>query len=130
MSMADRGKHILYIEDNAEMIDLVEIILGTKGYKVTGVLGGAEGWKSIQELLPDLVLLDLMMPDVDGWEVYQNIRDTETTQHIPVVVITAKAQQIDRVLAENVAGVQGYLPKPFKNVELLKLVQEVLGDPA
>ena len=126
--MPERTQRILYIEDNEEMIDLVKVILETKGYQVAGALGGAEGWRAIQELLPDLVLLDLMMPDVDGWEVYQNIRDHDATKHIPVVVITAKAQQIDRVLAENVAGVQGYLPKPFKNIELVEIVQKIFAE--
>ena len=64
--MPERTQRILYIEDNEEMIDLVKVILETKGYQVAGALGGAEGWRAIQELLPDLVLLDLMMPDVDA----------------------------------------------------------------
>lgn len=103
--MAEQGRHIVYVEDDEEMIDLVKLILERKGFKVSGASGGKEGWELIQSVLPDLVLLDLMMPDVDGWEVYQNIRDTESTKDIPVIIITAKAQNVDRVLGLHIAKV-------------------------
>jgi two-component system response regulator VicR len=77
---------------------------------------------------PDLVLLDLMMPDMDGWEVYQQIRATEATKELPVIIITAKAQSIDRVLGLHIAKVNDYVTKPFGPKDLLTSVEEVLAE--
>ena len=68
---------------------------------------------------PDLVLLDLMMPDVDGWEVYRQIKANEELGDVPVIVVTAKAQGIDRVLGLHIAGVDDYITKPFGPKELI-----------
>ena len=80
----------------------------------------------IREDLPDLVLLDLMMPDMDGWEVYQQMKADEKTRHIPVIVVTAKAQSIDKVLGLHIAKVDDYLAKPFSPQDLLSSVEKVL----
>jgi len=123
----DVEKKIVYIEDEQEMIDLVRLILGRKGYEVIGANGGREGLRIIRELLPELVLLDLMMPDVDGWDVYQRLKSDETTRSIPVIVITAKAQNIDKVLGLHIAKVDDYIAKPFTPQELLDSVQFILS---
>ena len=81
-----------------EMIELVALILGRKGYEVEGAVGGKEGLEAMEHNPLDLILLDLMMPDVDGWEVYRQIKAKEGWKERPVVIITAKAQDIDRVL--------------------------------
>ena len=70
-------KRILCIEDEPEMIDLIRLILSRRGFEVVGAAGGVEGIKLVREMLPDLVLLDLMMPDMDGWEVYQQMKADE-----------------------------------------------------
>lgn len=125
--MEDTTKRIVYIEDEYEMIDLVRLILGRKGYKVIGAIGGREGLTMVQQELPDLVLLDLMMPGMDGWEVYQQMRAEETTQEIPVIILTAKAQSIDKVLALHIAKVDEYLSKPFSPQELIDSVGRVFA---
>ncbi len=122
------GRHIVYIEDEPEMIDLVKLILARKGYQVTGATGGQEGLAIVRAEIPDLVLLDLMMPDIDGWDVYQQIRADETTHHIPVIVVTAKAQNIDRVLGLHIAKVNDYISKPFSPQELVNSIEKVLAD--
>jgi len=122
------GKNIVYIEDEPEMINLVKLILSRKGYKVTGAAGGQEGLDIVREQIPDLILLDLMMPDIDGWDVYQQIRAEEATQHIPVIVVTAKAQNIDRVLGLHIAKVNDYIAKPFSPQELVDSIEKVLAD--
>lgn len=124
--MAENLQQIVYIEDDNEMIELVKLILARHGYEVHGAEGGQDGWELVQELKPDLVLLDLMMPGVDGWEVYHNIRGDETTKHIPVIVITAKAQDIDRVLGLHVAKVNDYITKPFRPEDLVESVNRLL----
>jgi DNA-binding response OmpR family regulator len=122
-----RSQSIVYIEDDHEMIDLVKLILSRRGYEVTGAHGGREGLDVVHRARPDLILLDLLMPDVDGWQVYQQLKANELTRHIPVVVITAKAQPIDRVLAIDVARADDYLIKPFHPQKLLDSVEKVLN---
>jgi two-component system, OmpR family, response regulator VicR len=127
---------IVCIEDEPEMIDLVKLILtrkinpatGENMYSVHGAGGGKLGLELIQQVQPDLVLLDLMMPDMDGWEVYQNIRSNDSMKEIPVIIITAKAQSIDKVLGLHIAKVNDYVTKPFGPKELMSSVEKVLQD--
>lgn len=124
--MSAKSKSILCIEDETEMIDLMRLILGRRGYDVRGAASGLEGLKMIRERQPDLILLDLMMPEMDGWEVYQQLKAEEKTKRIPVIVVTAKAQSIDRVLGLHIAKVDDYIAKPFSPQELLTSVEKVL----
>jgi len=119
--------HILCIEDEPEMIDLIRIILGRRGFEVEGANGGEEGLEKIRNTPPDLVLLDLMMPDMDGWEVYQQMKAEDATKDIPVIVVTAKAQSIDKVLGLHIAKVDDYISNPFSPQQLLNSVEKVLG---
>ncbi len=109
------------------MIELFRLIFGRNGYKVSGATGGAEGLQKIRDLKPDLVLLDLMMPDMDGWEVYQQMKADEKTKNIPVIVVTAKAQSIDKVLGLHIAKVDDYIAKPFSPQDLMNSVEKVLN---
>jgi DNA-binding response OmpR family regulator len=121
------GKTIVHIEDEPEMVDLVKLILGRKGYEVIGATGGQEGLDIIREFVPDLILLDLMMPDVEGWDVYQQVRADEALKNIPVIVVTAKAQNIDKVLGLHIAKVDDYISKPFSPQELIDSIEKVLS---
>ena len=123
--MADK-RRVLCIEDEPEMIDLIRLILERKGFEVLGAVGGQEGLDVVRHEKPDLVLLDLMMPDVDGWEVYRQMKADEELQHIPVVVVTAKAQSIDKVLGLHIAKVDDYVTKPFGPGDLVESVERVL----
>ena len=123
--VASDAKVILCIEDEQEMIDLIRLILGRRGFDVRGANNGEEGLKIIQNDHPDLVLLDLMMPDMDGWEVYQQMKADDTTKNIPVIVVTARAQSIDKVLGLHIAKVDDYIAKPFSPQELLNSVDNV-----
>ncbi len=121
-----QNRTIIYIEDDQEMIDLVSMILSRRGYHIQGAQGGKIGLEMIKETPPDLILLDLMMPDMDGWEVYHKLKSDEKTKNIPVIVITAKAQAIDRVLGLHIAHVDDYISKPFRPQELLESIEKVL----
>jgi CheY-like chemotaxis protein len=199
--MTEDKKVVVCVEDEPEMIDLVKLILGRKGFELVGAVGGREGLKKVRgflfstelnlqsdleagslssdfqqefqdneillsnditiapkedssgwyisdnerartyvvekgletldvyapDLKPDLVLLDLMMPDMDGWEVYQKMKTDEDLKEIPVIVVTAKAQSIDKVLGLHIAKVEDYVTKPFGPQELLQAVNKVLG---
>ena len=118
---------ILYIEDDPEMIDLVSLILTRQGFQVIGAHGGREGLELVKQSQPDLILLDLMMPDIDGWDVYQQLKSAETTRDIPVIIITAKSQKIDRVLGVQIAKVDDYISKPFRPGELIESIKKILA---
>lgn len=126
--MADKVRRVVYIEDEQEMIDLVRIILSRKRYEVLGASGGREGLDLVKRTLPDAILLDLMMPDMDGWEVFQQLKADETTRAIPVIVLTAKAQNIDKVLGLHIAKVDDYIAKPFTPKELLDSLEKFIGE--
>lgn len=123
----EKKKRLVYVEDEPEMIDLVRLILARRGYEIIGANGGREGLDLIRQEKPDMVLLDLMMPDMDGWDVYQQMKADESTQHIPVVIITAKAQSIDKVLGLHIAKVDDYISKPFSPQELVDSVEKILA---
>jgi two-component system response regulator VicR len=125
--MAEEKKRVLCIEDEEEMIDLIRLILERRGFEVLGAVGGKEGLEVIRREMPDLVLLDLMMPEVDGWEVYRQMKADEQLKDIAVIVVTAKAQSIDKVLGLHIAKVDDYVTKPFGPQELLKSVDKVLA---
>jgi DNA-binding response OmpR family regulator len=120
-------KHIVCIEDEPEMIELIRLILSRRGFEVHGASGGKKGLDMVREMLPDLVLLDLMMPEMDGWEVYQQMKADVSTRDIPVIVVTARAQNIDKVLGLHIAKVDDYIAKPFGPQELIDSVEKILG---
>ena len=126
MAVEDK-KVVVCVEDEPEMIELVKLILGRRGFELIGAVGGREGLETVRERKPDLVLLDLMMPDMDGWEVYQQMKTDDELKDIPVIVVTAKAQSIDKVLGLHIAKVDDYVTKPFGPQELLQSVNKVLG---
>ncbi len=125
--MTERFKRILCIEDETEMVDLIRLILGRRGFEVSGATGGVEGLQKIRQTNPDLVLLDLMMPDMDGWEVYQQMKADPALRGIPVIIVTAKAQNVDRVLGLHIAKVDDYISKPFSPQELMDSVEKVIN---
>jgi two-component system, OmpR family, response regulator VicR len=127
--MKEKPKRILCIEDEAEMIELMRLVLGRKGFQVSGAAGGQEGLEKVRAEMPDLVLLDLMMPDMGGWEVYQQMKADEKMKDIPVIIVTAKAQSIDKVLGLYIAKVDDYIAKPFSPSELIDSVERVLRKP-
>ncbi len=89
---------ILCIEDDPDMIDYVKLILGKAGYEVVGADGGAEGLEAMRRELPDLILLDLMMPEMDGAEVLLHKKDDETIRDIPVIALTALDSPFDQIM--------------------------------
>jgi DNA-binding response OmpR family regulator len=120
-------KKIVYIEDDLEMTYLIKIILERKGYEIISTNDGLEGFELIVREKPDLVLLDLMMPNIDGWDIYHQLKSSDTTNQIPVIVISAKAQPIDKVLGMQIAKVNNYIGKPFKPQELLESIESILN---
>lgn len=126
VEMNKSQKRIVYFEDDSDMVELVRIILRRAGYLVDGVGEGQSGIELVKQILPDVVLLDLMLPDMDGWEIFRQLKQDKTTSSIPIVVVTAKAQSIDKVLGVENAQVDEYISKPFRPDELIERVNSVL----
>ena len=125
-SMTDKAK-ILIIEDTKEMIEFIRFILEGGGFDVVAAQGGQEGLDLVHVEKPDLILLDLMMPGIGGWEVYRQLKADDELKDIPVIVVTARGQTADRVRGLHVARVDDYIAKPFTGPELLDSINRVLG---
>lgn len=119
-------KRIVYFEDDRDMVELVRIILDREGYLVEGVAEGLSGITLVKETLPDAVLLDLLLPDMDGWEVFQQLKVDQDTKSIPVIVVTAKAQSFDKVLGVEMDQVAEYITKPFRPDDLIARINKAL----
>ncbi|HLF27443.1 MAG TPA: response regulator [Anaerolineae bacterium] len=124
--MAGKKYRVVWIEDDPELLRLGRLILSHKGYEVVTVNDSRAGYEIILREQPDAILLDLMMPEVDGWDVYNQIKATPELRNTPVIVVTAKAQAADKALALHLAKVDGYLTKPYEQSQLLDLLNEVL----
>jgi CheY-like chemotaxis protein len=118
---------ILLIEDDPIARRLVELQLSTEGYELVTAPDGLRGLKLISEDPPDLVLLDLMLPGLDGFEVLSRIRSDPKTKDLPVVVVSAKSRPTDTDTAKRV-GASAYVTKPYTREELVELIASLLGE--
>ncbi len=117
---------LLMIEDDARLADMVCAYLGQSGYQVTHAGDGQSGLAKLQSTTPHLVILDLMLPDMDGLEVCRRIRALPgALAHTPVLMLTAKGDPMDRIIGLEM-GADDYLPKPFEPRELLARIRAVL----
>lgn len=126
--MREEPIKVVCIEDEPDMIGLYQVVLSRRGFDFIGANSGKEGLEAVFHHKPDLILLDLMMPDMDGWEVFQQLKADESTRNIPVIVVTAKAQNIDKVLGLHIAKADDYLSKPFSPRTLLQSIANVLSN--
>lgn len=117
-------KKILAVDDEKHIVRLVQVNLERAGYEVVTAHDGKEALQKVEEENPDLVVLDVMMPYMDGFEVLQNLRRNPSTRDIPVIMLTAKAQDAD-VFKGWQSGVDCYLTKPFNPMELLSFVKRI-----
>ena len=121
---------LMVVEDEPENRLFIGLMLRTEGYEV---LEAEDGYAALDMLRdgprPELILLDVMMPGLNGWQVYEKIREEPEWADIPVVMLTALAQRADVERAVQL-GVDGYLTKPFEPTDLLHTIEETLGEPA
>ena len=117
-------KKILAVDDEKHIVRLVQVNLERAGYTVVTANDGKEALQKVADENPDLVVLDVMMPYMDGFEVLQNLRRNPSTRDIPVIMLTAKAQDAD-VFKGWQSGVDCYLTKPFNPMELLSFVKRI-----
>ena len=117
-------KKILAVDDERHIVRLVEVNLQRAGYEVVTAYDGKEALEKVKSEKPDLVVLDVMMPYMDGFEVLKNLKADPITAEIPVIMLTAKAQDAD-VFRGWQSGVDCYLTKPFNPMELLTFVKRI-----
>ncbi len=115
----------IIIEDERDLAELLAFNLEKNGWQTVIALDGKSGLEAVTTELPDLVILDLMLPEMDGIEVCRNLRRQEKTTAIPVIIVTAKGEEIDRVVGFEV-GADDYLVKPFSFRELLLRINAIL----
>ncbi len=118
------AKTILVVDDERHIVRLVQVNLERAGYEVTTAYDGVEAIEAVQSELPDMIILDVMMPRMDGFEALKELRANEQTKDIPVIMLTAKAQDAD-IFKGWSSGVDSYLTKPFNPRELLAFVDRI-----
>lgn len=120
------AKKILLVDDEPHIVKLVSSRLRANGFEVIEALDGKAALQKAKSEAPDLILLDLMMPGVDGYEVCSSLKHDERYQKIPIVLFTAKAGEEDKRTGLEDCGADGYLTKPFEPQTLLAKVAELL----
>jgi two-component system phosphate regulon response regulator PhoB len=119
------NERILVIDDEEDILELLQYVLAKNGYNITCVATGEEALASARALLPDLILLDVMLPGIDGLEVCKVLKNQPKTAHIPIIMLTAKGEEIDVVTGLEL-GADDYVSKPFSPRVLLARVRAVL----
>jgi DNA-binding response OmpR family regulator len=117
---------VLVIDDEAPIRLLCRVNLEAEGIDVLEAADGPSGLDTAQTSIPDVILLDVMMPGLDGWRVAEELLEDERTERIPIVFLTARAELRDRARGIDLGGIE-YVTKPFNPVELAPLVRELLG---
>lgn len=117
--------HIIIVEDDEDIAALVAFNLERQGWKCTLIHHGSEGWDEIRRSLPDCVILDMMLPGMDGLEIFRNMKENETTRDIPTLFLTARAELEDRLEGLRL-GADDYISKPFSSKELVLRVRNIL----
>jgi two-component system phosphate regulon response regulator PhoB len=125
MMIGVRNETILVIEDDPDIVEMIRYNLERESFRVLGAYDGDRGLAEAIRALPDLVLLDLMMPGLDGLEVCARLRAQEATRGIPILMLTAKGEEADVVVGLEM-GADDYLPKPFSPRELIARIRALL----
>jgi len=123
----DKNKTIMVVDDNPDIITIVKTILEGKGYSVFSASSGAELLNMLKVQNPDLIILDIMMPEMDGLEVLSRLKAMSETAKIPVILLTAKVQYED-VLGGYKLGADYYITKPFTSTQLVNGINLLLGE--
>lgn len=123
--MMDKKKKILIVEDEIFLAEMIQMRLEAAGYEVSMVEDGGAGLELLKKKSFDLILMDVLLPQMDGWETTRRIKSDPKLKAIPVVFLTALARHEDHLKANEVGG-SDYLSKPFESEELLKIVEKWL----
>ncbi|MDP8297028.1 MAG: response regulator [Candidatus Orphnella occulta] len=120
-------KKILVTEDSQTILDMVKDILESEGYNVITAIDGQEAFSKAKLEKPDLIILDLMLPKLDGYKVCRMLKFDDNYKHIPIIIFTARASEADKKMGQDVSA-DAYITKPFQPEELLAKIKEFLKD--
>jgi two-component system alkaline phosphatase synthesis response regulator PhoP/two-component system response regulator VicR len=121
-----QGKKIMAVDDERHIVRLIQVNLERAGYQVVTAFDGPDALRKANSERPDLIVLDVMMPKMDGFEVLKRLQANPETREIPIIMLTAKAQDAD-VFRGWSSGVSAYLTKPFNPLELITFVKRILS---
>lgn len=121
-----KKNRILIVEDEESLLKLESILFSAKGYCVSGVMDGESALEEISSHKPDLVVLDIMLPLLDGFEVCRRIKENPETSTIPVVMLTARKNSQDRARGLE-AGADAYITKPFRSAQVIEIIESLLN---
>ena len=121
------SKRILVIEDDPDIAELVKLVLETEDFSVEAVLDPLKAVDAAKAMLPDAVLLDLTMPNLDGWEVFKRLRKVPELAKTPIAFLTAKSDSFDEMVGLHVMNADGYITKPFGKQELIDKTAELVA---
>jgi len=119
-------KRILVVDDEQALVELVKMRLETNGYEVLSAFDGQEALDKARKEKPDLIILDLMLPKIDGYKVCRMLKFDEKYKKIPIILFTARAQESDKKMGQDV-GADSYIVKPFEPKALLAKIKELTG---
>jgi two-component system, OmpR family, alkaline phosphatase synthesis response regulator PhoP len=125
VSRMSKGK-ILVVDDEIYIVHILDFSLGMEGYEVITALDGEQALEKVNAEKPDLIVLDIMMPKLDGYEVCKSIKSNASTQNIPVILLSAKGRNVDQKLGFDV-GADDYITKPFSPRKLVERINQLLG---
>jgi two-component system alkaline phosphatase synthesis response regulator PhoP len=123
-----KGK-ILVVDDEIYIVHILDFSLGMEGYEVVTALDGEQALEKVKSEKPDLIVLDIMMPKLDGYEVCKSIKSNSATQNIPVILLSAKGRNVDQKMGFDV-GADDYITKPFSPRKLVERINQLLGQTA
>ena len=118
------GKHVLLIEDEPNIVEAIRFILARDGWRVDTHADGNSAVEAVKRIAPDVVILDVMLPNRSGFDILKELRSIEAIADLPVLMLTARGQTKDRELAESY-GVSHFMTKPFSNAEVLEIMREL-----
>ena len=119
------SKKILVVDDEKDITETLAFMLKAKGYEVISAYDGEEGLKLAKETNPDLIILDVMMPKINGYKIARLLKYDNKYKHIPIVMVTARGQDTDKLIGEE-TGANEYITKPFEFEEVLDTVNKYL----
>src|SRR6478735_2064408 len=119
------GRNILIVEDESDVTDLLSLNLRKAGFKTTAAADGATGLQKARDDRPDFIILDLMLPKMSGLEVCRILKSDTATSHIPILMLTAKAEEIDRIVGLEF-GADDYVTKPFSPREIVLRIKAIM----
>lgn len=119
------NRKILVIEDDMDIAELVKLVLETESYTVESVLDPLEAIDKAKSYKPDAILLDLLMPKLNGWEIFKQLRKDKEFDDVPIAILTAKSEEFDTMVGLHVMNADGYITKPFGKQELIDKINEL-----